>query len=313
MTLDALQIFYGEANPARARIYAQVARPADGDRWRLAGQVTGPRNEFAGTLEATVPLRDLGPGATLLAEAVLPDPCFWSPQSPALYEAELKLIDDRNEVRETVIRQFGVRALGVRGRSFYLEGKRWVLRAVDRRCDPDATPSRLDIWHKAWASMLTVSPTNELCREASRQGVLICAWVEGTRRDVENELRRLSRWAAVSMAVIDCCEPLNETISTVAPNLFLGHYVQAEHPLALPWAKFVAAEVDDPKQFAQRFAAAAHPVVALHRPEGVAGLKTARAACDRLQANLAPFGDYAGYGILGFDESIPAGSHEDRK
>jgi hypothetical protein len=133
----------------------------------------------------------------------------------------------------------------------------------------------------------------------------MAAWVTGRRRDVENELRRLSRWSAVAMALVDGHESLDETIATIAPNLLLGHYVRTPHPSVPPWAKFAAAEVVDPKQFAQRFAAAEHPVIALHRPEDASGLGKARAACDRLQANLAPFGDYAGYGILASEEATP--------
>ena len=34
---------------------------------------------------------DRGPGASLLAEAIVPEPCFWTPEMPHLYQAEVQL------------------------------------------------------------------------------------------------------------------------------------------------------------------------------------------------------------------------------
>ena len=84
MDLSDLDIFYGELTVNRAFVYARLPRPADDEGLSLVGQVRGPRCSRAQTLPLTSPLVDLGPGPTLLARALVPDPCFWSPDLPAI-------------------------------------------------------------------------------------------------------------------------------------------------------------------------------------------------------------------------------------
>ena len=37
-----------------------------------------------------IPFRDLAPNEKGLAEAVVPDPCMWSPEMPHLYQADVE-------------------------------------------------------------------------------------------------------------------------------------------------------------------------------------------------------------------------------
>ncbi|MBW3600647.1 MAG: hypothetical protein KY475_25715 [Planctomycetes bacterium] len=286
--LDSLQVFYGEATAARARVYARVPLPPEGEGWRLSGTITGPHSSLGNTLPATVRLRDRGPGPTLLAEAALPDPCFWSPKMPALYEVELELLDPSGEVREIAVRSLGIRALGVRGRSLLLEGKRWVLRGVHRRHDTNAP---LEAWRE-FAAMLVESPDEQLCREASRQGVWLVAVISGNSREVEAELRRLSQSAAVAIAVVDCRGEVDEKIAAAAPNILLAQWANGSRPAA--WANVTFATIASPEDFGRRFADAEIPIVAV-RSADAADLHEARAGCDALQRDLAPYGDFAGY------------------
>lgn len=292
---DSLQVFYGEATAARARVYARAARRPEHAGCRLTGRITGPHSALGATLSATVPLRDLGPGATLLAEAVLPDPCFWSPDSPASYEVEVTLHDADGQTLATATRHLGMRALGARGASFYLEGKRWVVRGVDRRCDPTAS---VEAWRVAWAALLVTSPDEELCRQASEQGVLVVAWITGTSEDAVAELDRLSHWPAVGMAVIDCQEPCDQaSLTAAAPNILLGQTWRGQS--AIPsWVQFLVAEAEPPATFGDQLTQVGRPVVALRRLDGRAAVQQARAACDDLQRDLAPLGDWAGYVTL---------------
>jgi hypothetical protein len=290
--LESLQLFYGEANPARAHLYARVAGGHANQGLRLTGQVAGPYNALASTLPARIPLRDLGPGPTLLAEAVLPDPCFWSPESPALYNVEISIVDERGTVRETATRQFGIRALGVYGANLILEGKRYVLRGADRALFPRGSPSE---WREAWSTPLAVSPDDAFLAEASRLGVLTVVHVSGARADVESELLRLSRWAAAAIAIVECSQPLDATIANVAPNLLLGWRMPASEAPPPLWAKVLFADVRNPPSFARQFQATTRPVLAMRRAAKPIDLRDARAACDELQRDLAPYGDFAGY------------------
>src|SRR5262245_45045402 len=120
-----LDVFYGDLTVSRAYVYARLPRPADDSGLSLVGQVRGPRCRLAETLPVTSPLVDLGPGPTLLARALVPDPVFWSPDLPAIYDVTVNLLRG-TEIVATAKRQIGLRSLGVRGRSLFLNGKRWV-------------------------------------------------------------------------------------------------------------------------------------------------------------------------------------------
>src|SRR6476646_3772891 len=89
--LPELDVFYGELTVNRALIYARLPRPADDTGLSLAGHVRGPRCLHAQTLPLTGPLTDLGAGPTLLARAVVPEPTFWSPDLPAIYDVTIDL------------------------------------------------------------------------------------------------------------------------------------------------------------------------------------------------------------------------------
>src|SRR5687767_12799952 len=90
--LAQLDVFYGDLSVNRAYVYARLPRPVEDAGLSLVGQVRGPRCRLAEMLPASVPLVDLGPGPTLLAQAMIPDPCFWSPDLPAIYDVTVNLL-----------------------------------------------------------------------------------------------------------------------------------------------------------------------------------------------------------------------------
>src|SRR3954471_17984228 len=91
---ESLELFFGDANPAETRVYARCATgslKAGQQRPQITGILTGPFCEYAQTLAATIPFVDAGPGKSSLAQAIVPDPCFWTPELPYLYRAHLEL------------------------------------------------------------------------------------------------------------------------------------------------------------------------------------------------------------------------------
>ncbi len=130
---ERLQLFFGASDPAQARIYAQFELPesliADQADLRLSGRLIGPDCEFAHTLPARIPIvhRDAS-HARLLAEAIVPDPCFWNPELPFLYRAEIQLRRG-DSLLASWQRTLGIRRFGPRGRFLLFDGKRFVLRA----------------------------------------------------------------------------------------------------------------------------------------------------------------------------------------
>jgi hypothetical protein len=125
-------VLLGRCDEMRAEVYARlVARPsmAGAGRLTLFGTLVGPRCGTATTLPTTVRWIDAEAGASVMARAVLTEPSYWTPELPNLYDVDLQVVaEDRPLMR--VARAVGLRRLGVRGRSLWLEGRRWVLRGA---------------------------------------------------------------------------------------------------------------------------------------------------------------------------------------
>ena len=85
-----LELFFGDASDAVARVYARLPCDETTTGSQLTGELIGPECRFAQTLSARIPFQDRGPGESLLAEAVVPDPCFWTPELPMLYKARIE-------------------------------------------------------------------------------------------------------------------------------------------------------------------------------------------------------------------------------
>jgi Glycosyl hydrolases family 2 len=105
MTRDAIEITVGDVTDMEARVCASY-HPTDGaastepQRVVLRGTLRGPYCERARTLPAEFPFRDLGPGAAISAEAVVTDPCLWSPDLPHLYQADVAAVRGAETVAE---------------------------------------------------------------------------------------------------------------------------------------------------------------------------------------------------------------------
>jgi hypothetical protein len=88
---DALEIYAGDVNDVEARVYARYLGVA-GDRAEpvvLRGTLRGPFCEGTRTLPAVIAFRDLGPQQIGVAEALVPDPCTWSPELPHVYQVDV--------------------------------------------------------------------------------------------------------------------------------------------------------------------------------------------------------------------------------
>ena len=131
--LDHLELFFGAASSAEARFYARYElgdSASDRTSLEITGQLIGPVCDFSQTLPGKHRFIEIGAGLdsqrAALVQAIVPDPCFWTPELPFLYRAELQIDcgGDVVEARRTV----GIRRLGVRGKSLFFDGKRFVLR-----------------------------------------------------------------------------------------------------------------------------------------------------------------------------------------
>lgn len=300
MTNDRLQgveVFFGDANNAEARIYARLADQTFPSGAQLTGRVVGPSCAYAKTLPAAIRLAPKrapqdSTATGLLSEAIVPDPCFWSAEMPFLYrvEVELQAAGQRLAAAE---RDLGIRPLGVRGRKLLLEGRPWVIRAVHASQLPDCA---LSAWREADVAMAVDDPDEALCREASRRGVWLTAWLSGPAERIEAELPRLSRWPCLALAVLDSKVELSASARAAAMNLPLAQRFGAGEPVApAEWAAAAICEDDDSSRLAARAASCEKPVLALRRAGRFDDLTAARRICDELQRDLAGRGEFAGY------------------
>jgi hypothetical protein len=290
--LSHLDIFYGELTVHRALVYARLPRPEVEGAWSLAGTVRGPRCLHAQTLPATAKFVNQGPGPTLLAEAILPDPCCWSPDLPAIYDLEVQLLCG-GKVVGTERRELGLRRLGVRGRDLFLDGKRWVLRGVSTFSTKEQLPR---VWHDASAAYVCDDSNSERLSEASQWGAVAIVHLDCAADEIARRLRDLARYPGIAMAVLFHPLPAHFEKSQVAPNLLLAEWFKHfdARSVVQPWADVVFVSADE-RDHIRAALAVPKPVVAARYLESPLPLAEARAACDALQRDLAPIGQCAGY------------------
>lgn len=312
-----LQVILGPCDDMRAEVFVRVALPtATRQSLQLEGEIIGPECRRSITLPAGASLIDLGPGeAGLLAKVVLTEPAFWTPELPNLYRLTARLVADGQAVAATS-RRIGLRRSGVRGRSLWLEGRRWVPRGI--ACDPQSCD--LAMMRDASSAAVVADPPESLLASADEAGVAIIAVPEardGRSFDAADLVDRIAAWAMHPSVVITAL-PHSFTdahVTAVAANarrikgtMLLACVVPGaspppdEIPAGIDCACVAIDEGGLPHD-AWRDAAPAVPLIAWRR--GGAGEQAGRSDCDRLQAALAAWGladgrthqpwDWAGY------------------
>lgn len=295
--LEDLEIFFGDVNNALARVYARlpnVGLPAD---CALAGRVVGPTCEYSRTLPATVPFmkqRRAGAaeGGPLLIEAMVPDPCFWSQDLPFLYRAEVELRCG-DHVLAAIDRAFGIRPLGARGRVLIWEGRTWVARAADCQELPERP---LADWRAADLAMLVQQPSDALCEEATRLGVVVFADLTAEEHGLAETLERLAHWPAVAAALLEADVPFDANLRSAARNLLLAeHRETASDGPPSAWADLVLCEAASAGEIARLASGVTIPVLARRAAGWCDDPREARRHCDTLQRDLAGLAEFAGY------------------
>jgi hypothetical protein len=110
----------------------------------LSGSLRGPDCSRATTLPVTTPLLPVASPRGIAARAILTEPAPWTPELPNRYRLEARL-EGGDAACEAWRQPFGgwiaLRRLGRRGRSFRLDGRRFVLRGGPAVTIADAATS----------------------------------------------------------------------------------------------------------------------------------------------------------------------------
>jgi hypothetical protein len=254
--LDALELFFGEATDAEARVYARLPWHGPLDGCRLTGSLTGPECRFAKTLPATFDFHDLGPGQGLVAEAIITEPCFWTPDLPFLYrctvgvpplggflpgvagavdgadapvyssrsvvmtphakDGNLSSASSRRSVRSTLVE----RLIGIR--RLGAVGHSLYLdgkRWVARgACRDRSDISDLPAARESSAVLRVPLSDDAFCLEASLLGVPLFVDLDVDESQLLPEIRRLGRWPAVFAIILDSSAPIGPDHRAAARN-----------------------------------------------------------------------------------------------
>ena len=95
--MAAIEISIGDVTDMEARV---CARYCGTDRVVIRGSLRVPFCENSRTLPAEFAFRESVSPETGIAEAVVADPCMWSPEMPHLYRVDVEALDGEHIVAE---------------------------------------------------------------------------------------------------------------------------------------------------------------------------------------------------------------------
>lgn len=288
----SLDVFVGQASPAEAEVFVRLPAELVRAGWSIRGRTMGPWCEYASTLAARIPLVPVSDGTKSLWRAIVPDPCFWTPEMPFLYRLEMELYRGAETI-PCHERTIGIRPLATRGRSLLLDRKAWVLRAARL---PDTAKTLLAGYRKADLALVVSQASDQLCAEASQMGVMLAVQIAADA-DLRRELRRLSSFPAVGFAILGSheAEEMNAAASAAGSGMVMVQQLAQALSCPLTCAKAILAPAVEAAK-AEQFCEANHlPLIVERTAEPHASSSDARVACDRLQRDLAGTGQFAGY------------------
>jgi hypothetical protein len=308
-------VVLGRCDDMRAEVFVRYTPGAGSEvaDLQIAGTLVGPRRGRDVILPVTARLAAVAGGGEPrppLARAILTEPAFWTPELPNLYRLEAAVLR-RGERVASIDRLVGLRRLGVRGRSLWLEGRRWVPRGIA------ASGDDLAACKAAHVAAVITEPDEPTLGRADELGVAVLAKFDaaGARAPVAIA-DRIATWAAhpcVAVVILpaEMDDATVERITTAVrgrrDTVLLARSVagKAAPPFAIPPgidALVIELDAGGAPHDSCR-AGAPIPLIAARRDAAAAGID--RRPCDALQAALATWGtagsrehlrwDWAGY------------------
>jgi hypothetical protein len=292
---NQLAIRVEQHTPVSTRIVLELAEAHDSDL-ELTGWIMGPFSRFAKTLPARIPFRPESPTSGQRALAQFPDFCGWSAEHPQLYRVTAELCR-RGVVEERVERIWGANLLEIHRQSFFWEGRRWVMRAVETAAD---LAGNAELLRELDATCIRRDPAESDCREADEQGIRLVARLSGAdfpeTRQLLARLEQLRRHPSVILVWLEptAADIVKSENPRKYPGMLLAVDVPRSGAAALPDWTDVGICRRQPCPSESGEATRSRPI--LVRDSGPsADLSDLRRGCDRLQAAVARTGDFAGF------------------
>jgi len=283
--IDQLQFILGHCSESAAHVYL---RPQKGAEIRsITATLSGPYCEYSRTLSAEFAFQ----GDPLDQTVIVTEPCYWTPALPFLYNLRLMVqMNDGCEIEQTV--KVGLRRWDSEGSHFRLEGKRTVLRGAGKVSNIEAARS-------AETSLVVNHYDLAFCAEADRLGVGLVMDLRTTGESLNSVMDQLDWSSSVLLALVDAEQLSRQGFKQHWPRqCLLAHCLTASsapEELVDPNTEVLVVELQSSERPPAWLASIDRPVVAIRRGVVNDDLQQARAACDRLQAELAPEFNLAGY------------------
>ena len=124
--------------PSEAEVWITVFPDQLTPTTEVRGRLMGPKCRFANTVEVAYPLRPLSKGQqaptfnepALTLRVVIPEPSFWDPESPFLYQGPVELWQDGRRFDQISVR-LGLRFSTLRSRGLSWNGRALPLRGQE--------------------------------------------------------------------------------------------------------------------------------------------------------------------------------------
>jgi len=307
--IENLEFLPGSFSENEARLRLAVSESSD--IVSMTGRLRGPYCETAKTLTSNSPLvpipnppprsagEGLGEGATRdsrpVVESVVVDPCYWTPQMPFQYKASVQV---QTTAGEEVSSEF---VFGMKRWCRDKTNLRLNLRRIVLRGTRVSSPSVDDLVqaHQLETALIVDSFNHIVGSEASRLGVALVVDLRNVVSDLPAELQRLDWLPAVLVALVSSkqlnadVDPLHMPKQCLLAQCLDGGSQPGE--VVMPETTLLAVELAADERPPHWLATVAMPVLVVRRAEPPLDLSQARRGCDRLQAELAPEFNLAGY------------------
>jgi hypothetical protein len=238
-----LTIRNGQLIPAQSEVWVQVILERLTPTTELRGRLMGPRCAYAETVEVAYPLRtptreQIPPGREILnARVIIPEACFWEPESPFLYQGPIELWQDGQRCEQIVI-SHGLRAFRLGQDGFRLNFRPLKLRG--QRIGSFSNEDAIDL-RRAGRNLLVVPVSRQtlpLWELADRLGFLMLGQVQDDREETIRSLHNLSRHPSCLGWLIE--DGLHPPAAQFPPHTLIGLVVSSNvSPRQLNWVNFL--------------------------------------------------------------------------
>jgi hypothetical protein len=287
---DQLVFCAANCGPDEARV---TLRPDDDSSIAsINGFVRGPLCAYSKTLTADYALRPVDkPTFTHILEALVLDPCYWTPLLPFLYDLNLAVLSCDASVSNEVLK-FGMKRWHCESRNLRLQLRRIVLRGT-LVSGPDEDGFRRARKHEV--ALMVDGYSERVCELGGQIGVPLVVDLRKNTSKWEEVFRALDWHPAVFLSVLNKAQILGRELSYHWPRAsFIAVCVGSADEFEDLKCDAYAVELQ-PGERPPAWAATCDKPVIVIRKDPESNIHTARAGCDKLQAELAPEFDLAGY------------------